>query len=474
MAKNIVTIISTHGGFVNNNNTWYLEEDMANAINTWTEPFNKPVLTHHDIKKDSIGRVLSAKFVPMKSTGGNNSPKCYIELKAEITDSDAVTKIKDKRYNTVSISTDATKAYCSICNRNIPKDGLCEHIKGKVYDGKKCFWYLGGLKYKEVSYVNAPADEYAYTENFEDSDGVINYDSPTVVTDIEISESDYCEDWDSYTEDDLKMANWLLVEMDSELSEDNKISTETKKKMKTSVFCGPNRSFPIPDCSHVTAAKRLIGKYKGPGNKSKILACVNRKATALGCDASKDSLTTEVNSMVITLKDALDNDEVKKHIDSEIQRVTNSFQAQLVTLSDMTQKVVSLEGVIKSKDEENSSNIETIKRLEDSVILLKTESHKNLVDRVYDLRKNLRKVDVMSLKDETETDLYKADLAKRTDESLKDAISDLSKENTLVGIKDGTIVTSSPNEVIQTSDAEKTAPTKKSRKEIIKDIFFKD
>ena len=36
--------------------------------------------------------------------------------------------------------------------------------------------------------------------------------------------------------------------------------------------------------SHVTAARRLIGKYKGPGKKSTILACVNRKARELGCD----------------------------------------------------------------------------------------------------------------------------------------------------------------------------------------------
>ena len=102
------------------------------------------------MKSDAIGRVVSAKYITVKNPKGKNAPQGYIQLQAEITDSDAVTKIKDKRYNTVSISTDARSAVCSICKRDIARDGLCEHERGKKYDGKKCFWYLGGLKYKEV------------------------------------------------------------------------------------------------------------------------------------------------------------------------------------------------------------------------------------------------------------------------------------------------------------------------------------
>jgi hypothetical protein len=68
---------------------------------------------------------------------------------------------------------------------------------------------------------------------------------------------------------------------------DAKLSAETRKGMSGSSFCGPDRSFPVPDCSHVTAARRLVGRYKGPGDKEAILACVNRKAKKMGCDASK-------------------------------------------------------------------------------------------------------------------------------------------------------------------------------------------
>jgi hypothetical protein len=70
---------------------------------------------------------------------------------------------------------------------------------------------------------------------------------------------------------------------------DAKLSTEKRSNLSNSTFCGPDRSFPVPDCAHVTAARRLIGRYKGPGDKTAILACVSRKAKALGCGTSSDS-----------------------------------------------------------------------------------------------------------------------------------------------------------------------------------------
>lgn len=84
-----------------------------------------------------------------------------------------------------------------------------------------------------------------------------------------------------------------LAEMDPSIVEDAKLSTEKRKKLASSTFCGPKKSFPVPDCAHVTAARRLIGRYKGEGSKESILACVARKAKAMGCDSSKDSIKVE-------------------------------------------------------------------------------------------------------------------------------------------------------------------------------------
>jgi len=68
----------------------------------------------------------------------------------------------------------------------------------------------------------------------------------------------------------------------------SRLSSEERKNMKASTFCGPKRSFPVPDCDHVTAARRLIGRYKGEGSKESILACVDRKAKNMNCDTKKE------------------------------------------------------------------------------------------------------------------------------------------------------------------------------------------
>jgi hypothetical protein len=66
------------------------------------------------------------------------------------------------------------------------------------------------------------------------------------------------------------------------------LTTKQRKDMKKSTFCGPDRSFPVPDCKHVATAKAFLGRSKfSASTKKKIAACINRKAKQLGCNVSK-------------------------------------------------------------------------------------------------------------------------------------------------------------------------------------------
>lgn len=66
------------------------------------------------------------------------------------------------------------------------------------------------------------------------------------------------------------------------------LTTKQRKKMKKGTFCGPGRSFPVPDCKHVGAAKAFLGRSKfSASTKKKIAACINRKAKQLGCTPGK-------------------------------------------------------------------------------------------------------------------------------------------------------------------------------------------
>jgi len=66
------------------------------------------------------------------------------------------------------------------------------------------------------------------------------------------------------------------------------LTTKKRKSLKSSTFCGPGRSFPVPDCKRVRAAKVYLNRSKfSKSTKQKIAACINRKAKALGCPGTK-------------------------------------------------------------------------------------------------------------------------------------------------------------------------------------------
>lgn len=405
--QHIVTIDATHAGFVNGNNTWYLEDHMRAAIDTWTVPYNRPVLRHHDAHSDAIGYVVDAEYIDKKS-GGKNGPRGHIRLTAVICESDAVNKIKDGRYNTVSVSADAGYARCSICNHKISEEGLCEHVRGKVYDGKKCYWNIGALKYKEVSYVNAPADEYACTLKIEE-----------------------------------KETNGIPM-------------TNTKDSETKSV----NLKFTFAD-EDVKVTPITDGKTENDTENDTI-------------DHSTDK---EAFMPELTLQEILAKDEVSAHIKSEVEKATKDYKTQLSGMKALDEKATAQEASIETKDKEIETQKESITTLEDEVQKLKEQVHKNLVDKVYDLKVSLQKKDAVDLKDEKEVEAYKAELSKRTDESLSDTISDLSVEEP---VKVGrTITDSQPDEIIDEGEVKDEKETQKvvlsndptERAKQVKDLF---
>jgi len=119
-------------------------------------------------------------------------------------------------------------------------------------------------------------------EDFDGKDGILE----------KVNEKAALFDSDEELEDEkelkLMLEEGLLTE---EQYKDAKLSAEERKKLPESAFCGPDRSFPVPDCAHVTAARRLLGRYEGPGDKDKISACIERKAKAMSCDSNKSKDT---------------------------------------------------------------------------------------------------------------------------------------------------------------------------------------
>lgn len=130
---------------------------MPTGMYSFTEPYPKPVLinhNHHDVKA-TVGRVERAYFTDKTVPG---LPGGIIE--ARITDPEAIKAVLDGRYFTVSVGLSSDAAYCSICGNNWVEDS-CEHVRGQEYDGRLAYWTSGNIWFKEVSFVNVPADRFA-------------------------------------------------------------------------------------------------------------------------------------------------------------------------------------------------------------------------------------------------------------------------------------------------------------------------
>ncbi len=103
-----------------------------------------------------------------------------------------------------------------------------------------------------------------------------------------------------------------------------KLTTKTRKKLPKSVFCGPNRSFPVNDCAHVRAAKAYLKRSKfSAATQRRIAACINRRAKELGCPGSTPAKA----------KGAKEDVELKKLMDSELFAATKKLVNQSLETS---------------------------------------------------------------------------------------------------------------------------------------------
>ncbi len=153
--KLIVQMEAIHVGRTANY-TFYTEQGLRDGLESWTHPYEKPVLTHHNAHRgEPIGRILRAEFSEATISGRKG-----LLFTCEITDPDAIEKVLDGRYRTVSIGASTDKVTCNICGTDRSKE-WCEHWRGEEYEGQTCHYVIGTTMGREVSYVNVPADEDA-------------------------------------------------------------------------------------------------------------------------------------------------------------------------------------------------------------------------------------------------------------------------------------------------------------------------
>jgi len=279
-------IKATHAGYRNKNSFFYVPKAVRKAVPSWTTPYPKPVLLSHDDHSDPIGRVVSARWVRDVSreyeqeARKNNEPIGHIEVVARITDRDAIEKILDGRYLTVSQGLSAGYAKCSICGHDVieARGVPCEHTRGRVYDGEVAYWEIGNITYNELSIVNKPADQWAViveTEEVSDSKDSTTEDTLADNEIVDITLDTIIKDSASDRKGGEEMDNKEKENLDKEKgteateSEDAKLSYAERKRLPDSAFCGPGRTFPVTTAGFT---KRFVSNNSALSVKAKGVA----------------------------------------------------------------------------------------------------------------------------------------------------------------------------------------------------------
>lgn len=146
----------TNGLTSNYNN--YSAIELEKALQSWVEPYPKPIILNHDLNTEPIGRVIAAKMDKEE----DGSP--FVRLQIAITDPVAAQKVLDKRYLTGSVGGRAGKAVCSISGEDLASESdngrpkVPKYRRGQVYKGKLAYIDMQDISFKEYSFVNQPAD----------------------------------------------------------------------------------------------------------------------------------------------------------------------------------------------------------------------------------------------------------------------------------------------------------------------------
>ena len=153
----IIEVAAIHEGLTANYNN-YSASELEKALQSWVEPYPKPIILNHDLNSEPIGRVIAARMD--KEADGTS----FVRLQVAITDPVAAQKVSDKRYLTGSVGGRAARAICSISGEDLAKEDdsgrprVSKYKRGKVYKGKVAYVDMQDVSFKEYSFVNLPAD----------------------------------------------------------------------------------------------------------------------------------------------------------------------------------------------------------------------------------------------------------------------------------------------------------------------------
>lgn len=140
------------------NYTRYMPKAIKNSVHTWTAPYRKPLIKHHNDKDgEIIGRIIDAEYITKNTLSETPALVITANVPGDTTKKDVLSGI----LSTTSIGVIAHDVRCSICGAKLADGETCEHERGAVYENEVCYWDIYDMEAKELSYVIVPSDIYS-------------------------------------------------------------------------------------------------------------------------------------------------------------------------------------------------------------------------------------------------------------------------------------------------------------------------
>ena len=352
----MVDIEAIHS-IITRNDTLYTEKCIKDSIPYWTAPYERPVIMHHNEKDGKIiGRVKAANYIEKSERSGTAA----LELIANIGDEEGKKGIKNGTLATVSIGAIAHDIRCSICGTNLVEEGMCEHDKGEIYDGKRCYWIVNKIEPKEVSYVIVPSDIYAHNTRVYDA--------------VKKNKNEVNESMSNIFADLIEAHGLNSIDVTESKVEETKEGTQVEEEVKDGAKVNESEKAEEQKAESEEESKKEEEKSE------------EEKSEEKKEEEAKQPETEDKEEG----KDEEKKDEPKEE-EKEAEKVEENKE-----LEEAKEKIAELTAKVETLTAENiklSKQVETEKALKESaeaeLITFKTERKKTLIENVNSLRTQL-------------------------------------------------------------------------------------
>lgn len=484
-----VVMDATHSGTLTNRRVYPAKKVLAGYKTFFSKddggdsPFGKPILMHHDSHADAIGRIKTAEFKALKTgtefdkdylfpdmVGGKGSG--VVTVHAIITDKDAIQKILDGRYLSVSAGHSTDQMFCSICGQSLYGDE-CTHVPGVKYDdegepteqedARLCYGITNNLTYHELSFVNTPAQPHA-----------------------KIVELDWREGKDSVKQE-IANRKALLSVGRAKKDTVHSLSLLTDE-VEFSLLTGKDKPNKIKTYSVPTSTAEILRSKLEEGNNVKDESLDDRLSSSKASTAKivevqktedkeekieKTEDKQEATSAAIVKKEKTDMD--AEQLKAQLDKLSAEMETLRASLATADKEKTELKSAIVAKDSEITS-------LQTAVSSLKTDMTQYLATALASYRIRLGKPETKGLDSEDAKKKYVETLSKRSTESLKDSINDIlvelqqAEKDQTVESKDSNLEVTDAADILEGKKVESTTLNVDNGKKKLnkKDVQVKD